>query len=237
MKINNETRWRTDDLRRYLKACIEHEGLDPSPGKGWRIRIYYTKRENDVMGYAYYNSRTFEIGVPRRFKRRWSEPTDKPAWTYRVRNESGDVCGGWTTRKDSIPEHAFDVEETRQKRQREKWVEVDELWTRVRQELLKVIIHELGHCKGLKHKDMVDLRSIDTSWFDFENTPIRKKEAAKPKTRAAAARDDLAHAEGRLSDTLEKIKKTESYLKRLKTLRSKWCAEVRRAKQRKLEDL
>lgn len=88
MRINNETHWRTDDIKKMLAACIEHEGLDL---RFWRIRIYYTRRRNNVMGYAYYDSHTFKIGLPRRIhvadgKKQgtahpghWTDPDELPA--------------------------------------------------------------------------------------------------------------------------------------------------------------
>lgn len=226
MKIINNTHWLTRDIKRYLVACIEHEGLDPKDD--WRITIYYTRRSNDVMGWAYYNSRSFRIGLPRRLKK--EVPTNRQnGWNWK--REGRPVSCGWVQRREHAPPDATSVEPCYTTRT--KWEEIDELPPGVRERVLQVTLHELGHCKGLRHKDMANSRSLDTSFFDFNANPIGKQAKHLPRTREAAARDDLAHAEKNLATTLDKIKKTESYLKRLKTLRSKWRAEVRRAKQRK----
>ena len=222
MKVKNETHWRTDDIRKMLAACIKHEGLGLD--EGWRIRIYYTRRCNNVMGYAYYDSRTFKIGLPRRIKVRDVEK-DAGGWNY-IRSddtfESGEAQG-YAATEDDIPADA--TKKWKIDKHTDRWTDPVELPADVVKRFAQVTIHEIGHCKNLRHADMPPSRTINVDFA--EGFVVRKKASALPKPpvdREAKARETL----DRLEELIEKEEKRHAKaMKALKTRRTKARNSVR----------
>jgi len=214
MKIKNETHWRTDDLKKILRAAILAEGMDPN--ERWSIRIYYGRRTNDTSGYAYYHSRTFRIGLPKRIWRHEKDGTT--FWNYDFVDEvSKKTWTRYAATEDDIPEHAI------ARRESDRYVgafhDVDELPKRIVEEAARTIIHEIGHCQGLRHEDMVCSSSIEVPWAD--GLKIRKKTAAKPKPKPDREAKAIAAVE-RLEDLLaEEEKRHRARTKSLKTRLSK----------------
>lgn len=62
MKLENETEWDTRSIVDFVKRGLRAKGADVTR---MRVRIYTTKRGRDVGGYAYFNSHTFRIGLPK----------------------------------------------------------------------------------------------------------------------------------------------------------------------------
>ena len=65
MQVTNTTKYRTDDLRKFLRAIIVEAGMDPR--ENWRITVEFVRNKrywDCVKGYAYYNSRTFSLRIP-----------------------------------------------------------------------------------------------------------------------------------------------------------------------------
>ena len=61
MKITNETEYSTRDLRRIFLACENNEGTDPSFRN---VKVVYN-RINRISGYAWYNSNSVVIRLPK----------------------------------------------------------------------------------------------------------------------------------------------------------------------------
>ena len=65
MQVTNTTKYRTNDLRKFLRAIIVEAGMDPR--ENWRITVEFVRNKaywDCVKGYAYYNSRTFVLRIP-----------------------------------------------------------------------------------------------------------------------------------------------------------------------------
>lgn len=65
MQVTNTTKYRTNDLRKFLRALIVEAGMDPK--QNWRITVEFVRNKaywDCVKGYAYYNSRTFSLRIP-----------------------------------------------------------------------------------------------------------------------------------------------------------------------------
>lgn len=63
MKVKNETRYLTADLRHLIQAVAERE-LEPAQRKRLHVHVIY-KRGSGCGGYAYYNSNGFTLKMPR----------------------------------------------------------------------------------------------------------------------------------------------------------------------------
>jgi hypothetical protein len=201
MNIRNKTHWRTDDIRRYLRACIKHEGLDPKDY--WNIEVYYTRRRNNVMGYGWYNSRRFKIGLPRRIK------------VYRDSGKMADcVHGKWDDKSKGL--------------QVERWTDPSELPESVLRRVIQVAIPEIGHCKDLHDGELVGSQKIDTEWYG-DLTPIRKKASAIKKPKAKAV-PDLRVASDEVVTRIEALieKEEKRHARNTKSLRTR----LRKAKAR-----
>lgn len=86
-------------------------------------------------------------------------------------------------------------------------------------ECAQVYIHEVGHNQGLRHKDMMDHERIDVSWWPDEALPL-KPAAVKP------PRDLPAERARKLEYAQERVKATETRIKRLTTCLRKWRRKV-----------
>ncbi len=61
LKLTNTSRFQTADLRKVLLACIaRYDGHD-----AWKVTVENQQRGGRKLGYAYYNSRTFILKIPK----------------------------------------------------------------------------------------------------------------------------------------------------------------------------
>jgi len=70
--LKNETHLVTKDLKRFIKRCLEEFNKYYFVKHAYRnklnISVVYKKLDNYIGGYAYYNSRTIQIKIPKDFK-------------------------------------------------------------------------------------------------------------------------------------------------------------------------
>ncbi len=86
--------------------------------------------------------------------------------------------------------------------------------------LAQVISHEIDHCLGLNHKDMLPANQLKPTFHEgllVAWSPVEKK-AALPKGQLVAQRAEHAR---------EMLKKADTRLKRAKTIQAKWAKKVK----------
>lgn len=97
-----------------------------------------------------------------------------------------------------------------------------------RLKLLGTIIHEMGHMRNVRHRDMHNLRySTAPGWREYferefpwyAEMPLRMK-APRPKSPRPGPEEKLQHA-------IEMLAEKERRIKRLQTMAKKWRAKVR----------
>jgi len=70
--LKNETHLVTKDLKRFIKRCLEEFNkyyfIKHNYSHRLHVKILHKKIANWIGGYAYLNSRTMEIRIPRNFK-------------------------------------------------------------------------------------------------------------------------------------------------------------------------
>jgi hypothetical protein len=93
-----------------------------------------------------------------------------------------------------------------------------------------VLMHELGHTINQRHKDMLPISQLDTSWADDLELPAweEKKMAASPRGRNQPIEVKLAKAQAKVTEFTKKEK-------RAKTYRRKWETKVKYYQKRKAE--
>lgn len=195
MKLTNKTRWQTKDLRRFIELVLKHQGHNPRDT--WSV-VVVPGRQSNPSGWAYLNSRTFQLTLAKRFL------LQRPG------------ADGSTTLSREEPET---------------------LPRSILCKLAQVAIHEIGHCEGLNHAEMVPWQSIDVSWLP-EDLTIRRIPPAQPKAKPSREErnsEELKHALDKIASLTEAIAAAERQVKSLRTRRSNWrrtAAKIRRRKHK-----
>lgn len=91
------------------------------------------------------------------------------------------------------------------------------------QKFAQVFMHELDHCRGLRHKDMANWWEFDAAWA--EGLEIRVKEPRRPPSPIDRLRKQVTHAQGML-------RRHRTRLKRQQTLTLKWEKKAVRLERR-----
>jgi len=157
MKIKNETKWDTRDLRKLFKMVAKHEGYEPHT-----IEVTPRGRGGGRGGLGY---GWIRISIPHKYYMQGSD-------------------GRWEK------------------------MELQELSGEKIKRIAKVLIHEIGHNRGLNHREMDSFSNIDVSFIPDDFVIRRKREKKKPKV-------DIKQK--RYQHVLELIKKNERKLKATKT--------------------
>lgn len=192
MKIANKTRWQTADLRRFVETVLRHQGHDPK--ETWHV-TFAPGRKSSPSGWAYLNSRTFQLTLAKKFL------LQRPG------------ADGKTTLSREEPET---------------------LPRSVLLKLAQVAIHEIGHCEGLSHAEMVPWHAIDVSWLP-EDLTINRIPAPKKPSREEKNAAELQHALDKIVSLTDAIAAAEKNIKALRTRRSNWRKEAAKIRKRKLK--
>ena len=64
LRISNETRWSTRDIRKLVVAGLKAEG-QWGPGECYMVRIRYSRRSGGVGGWGFYNRNSLMVAPPK----------------------------------------------------------------------------------------------------------------------------------------------------------------------------
>lgn len=193
MRIQNESHWQTRDLRKFVSLVLRHQGHDPMK-EDWSVSFKTSKRP-EPGGWAYLNSRRFQLTVPHRFL------------LQRTAEDGSLVL--------------------------ERGAEPETLPRSVLLKLAQVAIHEIGHCEGLQHGEMVSWRTIDVSWLPEDMTIRRIPKPVRP-SKEEKNQEALQHALDKIQSLTDAIAAAEKHLKSLRTRRSSWRKKAAKLRRRKL---
>ena len=173
LTLENKTGYRTADLRAFCLAAIKAEGAEGRWGRlPWRVRIVYS-HDLRMSGYAFLNSQSFCLRVPKPNALKDRRLTPLPAG-------------------EALPASVVTM-------------------------IAQVAAHEIGHCLGLKHREMSDCGNFPVDWA--ATLPIRVK---TPKAPANA--DERRHAMKlkRAQRAAGRVQELEREIKRKANLLKKW---------------
>lgn len=200
MKIDNRTKWSTDDLRAIIAACLKSRGV---PSTGLEVEVVSSKQR--ISGRAV-------IG-------RW-----RVGFVWKKEPPKVLVYGEWMLLRLPNPSKAS----AKRKGYTESPVAAqrtlaDGFWTeqdaRRRMTFACVVDHEVAHLQGLRHEEMSDDLHHCTQPTPWLGELQLREESAEVVDVAAARSDRAEHARAMLA-------KAETRLKRAETIAKRWRRRV-----------
>lgn len=224
--LENRTRWDDADLKAFLMAGIAHCGLDGE----WHVSVRYSKGLNQVWqpaadrisGLGWFHRHRFQLNIP---KDGGLEPV---AWAaalakykaelpqYNQAVSTGQIrCVSF---REMLPVHKLPH------------IPWDEIPETVIKQMARVLVHEVDHCRGLRHRDMRPISTLPDEWATglrirakAPAQPVKLSDAERAERRRAALSQVVTERE---KHARAKVAEWERRLARAKTALEKWRRKV-----------